>query len=81
LLGQRLGSAQATKRYARSETAHAETGDKRATGSRRTGRVREKQRGPRWKIGLPGESEERGKFLFFFFLFKYFKAFSNDFKS
>jgi hypothetical protein len=33
LLGHRLGSSQATKRYMRAETAHAETGDERATGS------------------------------------------------
>jgi hypothetical protein len=74
LLGHRLGSAQAAKR-------HARAGGKQAAGSGRTGRAREEQRGPQRKIGLPGQKRGREVNFFFFFLFKYFKAFSNDFES
>jgi hypothetical protein len=37
--------------------------------------------GPRGRIGLPGQKLGREVKLFFFFLFKYFKAFSIDFES
>jgi hypothetical protein len=37
--------------------------------------------GPRGRIGLPGRKLGREVKLFFFFLFKYFKAFSIDFDS
>jgi hypothetical protein len=37
--------------------------------------------GPRVRIGLPGRKLGREMKLLLFFLFKYFKAFSNDFES
>jgi hypothetical protein len=65
-LGQWPDSAQGGKRRVR---------EQRAAGKGEATRAAVKE------LGFRAKSEEKGKFLFFFFLFKYYKAFSNDFES
>jgi hypothetical protein len=44
-------------------------------------RARTGATGPRGRVGLPGRKRGREVNSFFFFLFKYFKSFSNYFES